>query len=1023
MALSINDLLAQSNQETIGIAKESSGEVIIQSSDAQPVQIQTSSSATAIQVNDDATINLNLGTSVNEIVNSFDAATPNKDQKLTTVRGVYDFWLANGTGLNNIQFETKAAFDAYVFVEAETPAFVFVSDPVQFSYTDNDGVSVTNVNSMFLYSHWHDGAIEHHLIVAGTLTNAEIKTAYEANADTNAFTDAEKSKVANVPADTNNELSTINTTLSDKASISSVNTFTAQQNFVNTAGAQLYTQNTTGDLSAIGHKGTTNNFRAGSGYDDTNDHFFVKVGNQSNFPDLPNRLEITTTNADFKVNLQQNGNDVVDITGAIFTGKVETGDQVKITGTTPLNKRRFQFTHDDGKITNVGALELNALNDSDVQIGQFRFENDSFFGTSSGLFTNRHESAAEQGAPINLILSGNNLSTDKPGVSFRDGGTANGLVDAYEGNTRAQIYLDKSDSNKIKFSHGSDASATAVLPTIFEYDSDGIALSGKDIKLTNPGTGFGRLRFANTNASANQKEYEIQARSGNYLELETNNDSDVAQNSFKFYHNGNFELDGTITQNSNAVLDSSDIVNNINGAANTLSDNPTLKAYIDANAGNFDGGTITNPLTIETDVNNSSLLILKRTDNGLDQGVAWQNSGSGFTKAIYQDSSDSDKLKIVSGASADSDINNLTEIVQISNSAVGVFTDLVVGSGGSISATGITSTAGVVAFEDIEIKNGKLVGRKVTSHANRGNENFNFGSLHGTNLTGMKILSSWDGTYNDEEISFYTHNGGSSAGERMLIDKDGNTRILKKLAIGADTTPLNALDVYGALYVTGGALFKSSITIEDTSDNDYNFEARASGVGLRAVTNPAAGEPIFTVESSGNSQRLRVEHSGAVTTSNAEIRVATGSDGTGGNVVLHEGNWQEKSTYGEYYFQSFPTLTDAIMKAWAGKSIYFFGTGVGTINLPEIVASGASSSQVNAGTRFTLHNFNTAADITIVAHTGQKLMVDNVDSNNISPAGGSAAIRWTSSIDIVAVDLRTYTQVNAFCWAFTGIRQ
>lgn len=34
-------------------------------------------------------------------------------------------------------------------------------------------------------------------------TGAEIKAAYEAEADTNAFTDAEKAKVANVPADTN----------------------------------------------------------------------------------------------------------------------------------------------------------------------------------------------------------------------------------------------------------------------------------------------------------------------------------------------------------------------------------------------------------------------------------------------------------------------------------------------------------------------------------------------------------------------------------------------------------------------------------------------------------------------------------------------------------------------------------------------------------------------------------------------------------------------------------------------------
>jgi rRNA maturation endonuclease Nob1 len=37
-------------------------------------------------------------------------------------------------------------------------------------------------------------------------TGAEIKTAYEAEADTNAFTDAEQTKLGNVPADTNTEL-------------------------------------------------------------------------------------------------------------------------------------------------------------------------------------------------------------------------------------------------------------------------------------------------------------------------------------------------------------------------------------------------------------------------------------------------------------------------------------------------------------------------------------------------------------------------------------------------------------------------------------------------------------------------------------------------------------------------------------------------------------------------------------------------------------------------------------------------
>lgn len=60
-------------------------------------------------------------------------------------------------------------------------------------------------------------------------------------------------------------------------------------------------------------------------------------------------------------------------------------------------------------------------------------------------------------------------------------------------------------------------------------------------------------------------------------------------------------------------------------------------------------------------------------------------------------------------------------------------------------------------------------------------------------------------------------------------------------------------------------------------DASYNDD----GVTLRVTVNPAAGEPIFRVLSSGGSERLRVEHSGALKTTNT-IEV----DGTGDSYIM-----------------------------------------------------------------------------------------------------------------------------------------
>ncbi|MFB6213879.1 MAG: hypothetical protein ABEJ07_04940 [Candidatus Nanohaloarchaea archaeon] len=82
--------------------------------------------------------------------------------------------------------------------------------------------------------------------------------------------------------------------------------------------------------------------------------------------------------------------------------------------------------------------------------------------------------------------------------------------------------------------------------------------------------------------------------------------------------------------------------------------------------------------------------------------------------------------------------------------------------------------------------------------------------------------------------------------------------------------------------------------LEGFEGNDYYFgggntpDSESSGVKIETSTNPASGSPIFIVESSGGSERLRVEHNGKLTTSNPTIEA-------NGNTVYHEGNFSAPS--------------------------------------------------------------------------------------------------------------------------------
>lgn len=103
----------------------------------------------------------------------------------------------------------------------------------------------------------------------------------------------------------------------------------------------------------------------------------------------------------------------------------------------------------------------------------------------------------------------------------------------------------------------------------------------------------------------------------------------------------------------------------------------------------------------------------------------------------------------------------------------------------------------------------------------------------------------------------------------VVIDQDAN--------VGLGTlSPASRLDL---------ADHDGDVRIYDANGTPHilgdETSGETDGIILKTTSNPAAGEPIFGVESSGGSQRLRVEHNGALKTSNyLEV------DGTGESYLM-----------------------------------------------------------------------------------------------------------------------------------------
>lgn len=340
-------------------------------------------------------------------------------------------------------------------------------------------------------------------------------------------------------------------------------------------------------------------------------------------------------------------------------------------------------------------------------------------------------------------------------------------------------------------------------------------------------------------------------------------------------------------------------------------------------------------------------------------------------------------------------------------------------------STGIAYTASQLnTGGSIFFPRNSRVGRTVANHSTANNGTVQYGSIVGSTFTGMEITTTHNGTHNKEVIDLYTHDGGNSAGRRVHIGADGRSFFQQSLLIGSNAYPSYTLQVVGDAKISGNTEFNSKVTvtdtlvIEDKNDDEYRIRSNSiSGIEIRAMNNPANSDPLVQILSSGGGVRLWADQSRMLATGNPEMRVGINTDGSGGRLVLEEGNWAILQRQ-EGDFQNNPNVTQTDVVNWSGRSKRMYGVGDINIPMPAIVTSDPASNQMLVGERFRLDNFNSSSVLRLNMPSGVKFMIDNV--SGVSATAATFILAHTSECEIVAEDLRGYSQVNAFCYTITA---
>lgn len=173
----------------------------------------------------------------------------------------------------------------------------------------------------------------------------------------------------------------------------------------------------------------------------------------------------------------------------------------------------------------------------------------------------------------------------------------------------------------------------------------------------------------------------------------------------------------------------------------------------------------------------------------------------------------------------------------------------------------------------------------------------------------------------------WTDPANVSDGDWTVTGNNQYSAVTGNVGIGT-TVPTTKLDVEGDIHVNANGLL-----FTDTQNGNATVELRASdpsypdeGVTLRTLTNPANGEPIFRVMSSGGAERLRVEHNGAVSIDNT-IQIQGGNPGADKVLTATNGNgdavWTDRGSFMAYNEQN-GTFNHNNSDGWSNVTSPFF---------------------------------------------------------------------------------------------------
>jgi len=499
--------------------------------------------------------------------------------------------------------------------------------------------------------------------------------------------------------------------------------------------------------------------------------------------------------------------------------------------------------------------------------------------------------------------------------------------------------------------------------------------SNSEVVLNSTSNSGGKIEFVATDAPANQKRFRFGGLNTGILSLARVQDDDFAIIHSSFTQTG-LEVAGTVSQGGNNVVD---VTNStfVNIPADTnaalalkedsvpglgLSENSFTDAEQTKLAGipDISGGFTTPSIVVSNDLP-TSFSLKSIVNNDAVNGITWQNNGSTYKSAILRSPND-EQNALFFKLGSNSDPLSLSDVFKLTGTLITSFTNF--------TATGDISGVNISASGDFSANN-------VT-----------------VNNQGQINLSNTAAPVDERNSVIYHGDDGSL-----------NLELRDALDVAVDTLKL---DNTGILNLPAGLKFL------DGGGRELYFQPQSNGLRLVTSPNVPTGESIFSITSSGGSLRFDVKQLGDITSSNAEMRLGTSSDGNDGNFVFHEGNRglanQHVLRIGNHLL-----VTADFIEA-KGTVLELHGIGGDTATLPTIADVGSSNGDFNQGETFTVVNANGSGDFTFNLPSGYDYAI--VRTNNI--VNTPITILDGSTIRFTAID-SSNSQYSNKTWFVTPI--